>query len=75
MSLRTSGSFKSANHKKFGFANRKSAKCNLCGRSANLIFYLCPPICGFAICGTYLRTANLWLSGSDFSDHQFTVTK
>ncbi len=55
MYLRTWGrSFNSANHKnKTGHANRKSAKCHICGRSANLIHYLSPLINGFAefICG------------------------
>ncbi len=48
--------FTSPNHKKIGSANRKSAKCRTCGRSANLTNFLSPQICGFAICGTYLRT-------------------
>ncbi len=38
-------------------SNRKSANCYICGRSANQK----NKICGFAICGTYLRTAHLWL--------------
>jgi hypothetical protein len=54
MYLRTCGSFKSANHKTIGSANRKSAKCHIFGKSANLKNYLSPQICGFAICGTYL---------------------
>jgi hypothetical protein len=41
-------------------ANRKSAKCHICERSANLTNYLGPQICGFAVCGNYLRTAHLW---------------
>jgi hypothetical protein len=45
-------------------ANGKSAKCHICGRSANLTNYISPPSCGFAICGTYLRTAHLWHSPS-----------
>ncbi len=52
--------FKSANHKKIWSANRKSAKCHICGMSANLTNYLSPQICEFSICGTYLRTAYLW---------------
>ncbi len=36
---------------KIGSAKRKSAKCNICGRSANLTNKLIPQICGFAICG------------------------
>jgi hypothetical protein len=36
MYLQTCGSFNSANHKDIGFANRKSTKCHICGRSANL---------------------------------------
>ncbi len=39
MYLRTCGSFNSANHKKIGSANLKSAKCLLCWRSANLTNY------------------------------------
>jgi hypothetical protein len=48
-SLRTCGSFKSANHKKrFGslITNRKSAKCHMCVRSAKLTNYLTELICG-----------------------------
>jgi hypothetical protein len=33
--------------------NRKSAKCHICGRSANLTNYLSPQICGLAICGNF----------------------
>ncbi len=51
--MRICGSFKSANHKNLGSANRKSP--NICGRSANLTNYLIPQICWFAIYGTYLR--------------------
>jgi hypothetical protein len=36
MYLWTCGSFSSANHKKIGSANRKSGKCHIFGRSANL---------------------------------------
>jgi hypothetical protein len=42
-------------------ANRKSAKCHICGMSANLTNYLSQPICGFAICRTYLRTAHIFI--------------
>ncbi len=31
-----------------GSANRKSAECHICGRSANLTNYLTTQICGFA---------------------------
>jgi hypothetical protein len=41
-------------------ANRKSAKCFICGRSANLTNFFSLQICGFEICGTYLWTAHLW---------------
>ncbi len=51
---------------KIGSANRKSAKCHICGRSTNLTNYLSPPSRGFAICGTYLRTAHLWHSPSAY---------
>jgi hypothetical protein len=44
MYLRTCGSFKFANHKKIGFANRKSATFHICGRSANLTTYQIPQI-------------------------------
>ncbi len=60
--------FQSANHKSafsYGFAedlspqkrsaNHKSANCHICERSANLVS---PQVCGFTICGTYLRTAH-----------------
>jgi hypothetical protein len=40
MYLRTCRSFKFANHKMIWSANRKSAKCHICGRSANLTNYL-----------------------------------
>ncbi len=51
--------FRSANHKKIGSANSKSAKCHICGRSANLTNYLSPQMWGIAICETYLRTTHL----------------
>ncbi len=54
-----SGSFKSANHKKIGFANRKSSRFNIYGRSAILTNYLSPQSCGFAFCGNFWRTAHL----------------
>jgi hypothetical protein len=57
--LRTCGSFMSANRKKIGSANRKSANGHICGRSANLTNYLCLQICGFVICGTFMRIAQL----------------
>jgi hypothetical protein len=59
-----STNYKSANHKKIGCAHRKSAKCLICRRSANLTNYIRPHGCGFAICGTYLRTAHIWHSPS-----------
>ncbi len=43
-----------------GSPNHKSAKCHICGGSANLKS-LSAQIFGFAICGTYLRTAHLCL--------------
>ncbi len=49
--------------KKIGSANRKSAKCHSCGRSAITNFFS-PQICGFAICGTYLRTVQPEMSNS-----------
>ncbi len=49
MYFRVSGTLKSAKRKKIGSSKRKSAKN-----------YWSPQLCGFAICGTYLRTAHLW---------------
>jgi hypothetical protein len=40
-----------------GSINRKSANCHIYGRSAIPNIFLC---CGFALCGTWLRTAHLW---------------
>ncbi len=63
MYLRICRSFKSAKHKKVWSANRKSAKFkvpHLRKIHKYTSNYLCPQICGFVICGTYLRTANLW---------------
>jgi len=52
--------YKSTNQKKIVFAKRKSVKCQIFGRSANLNYYiLSPQICGFVICGTYLRTVHI----------------
>jgi hypothetical protein len=51
--------FRSGNHKKNGPANSKSAKCHICGRSANLTSYLSPQMWGITICETYLRTTHL----------------
>ncbi len=44
---------------KIGPAYCKSAKCHICVRFANLTNYLSPKICGYAICGIYLRTTHL----------------
>ncbi len=55
MYLGTCGSFKFANHIKDWTANRKYAKCR---KSSNQTNYISPQTCGFAICGTYLRTAH-----------------
>jgi hypothetical protein len=44
--------------KEIGSANRKHEKCHNCGKSANITNYFSPQICGFAISGTYLRTAH-----------------
>jgi hypothetical protein len=49
--------FKSANHNKD--SARKSPKCHICGRSANLTNYLSPQIFVFAIFEIYLRTPHL----------------
>jgi hypothetical protein len=40
--------------KQIEHANRKPAKCHICGRSANLTNYLSSKVCGFPICGIYL---------------------
>jgi hypothetical protein len=40
-------------------SNRKSAKCHIYRRSANLTHSSCLQNYGFAICGDYLRTAHL----------------
>jgi hypothetical protein len=45
--------------KKIGPTNRKLAKCHIFERSVNFTNYVRPPIWGFAICGTYMRTAHL----------------
>jgi len=45
--------------KKIGSDNRKSAKCHICERSANISNYLSLQICEFASCGIYLRKALL----------------
>ncbi len=55
MYLRTYGG--SQITKKIRSTNRKSAKCHICGRSTDPTNYLSPQICGFAICVSYLRTA------------------
>jgi hypothetical protein len=39
------------NGKNIGYANRKSANCHICRRSANVTNFVSPQICGFAICG------------------------
>jgi hypothetical protein len=57
---RISTNYKSTNHKKIVSAIRKSIKYHICGRSANLNYYLLSPqICGFVIFGTYLQTAHI----------------
>jgi hypothetical protein len=53
--------FAIANHKKIVSENRKPAKCHICGRSANLTNYSITQICGFAICGPYVRTAQVMI--------------
>ncbi len=49
--LRPQKKFGSTNRKTIGYANRKSANCNICRRSANVTNFVSPQICGFAICG------------------------
>jgi hypothetical protein len=53
MYLRNAEDFSPHITKLIGSANRKSAKCHICGRSASLTNYLTPQICG-----TYLRTTH-----------------
>jgi hypothetical protein len=55
MNLRTCGG--SQITKKIRSAKRKTARCRICWRSADPTNYLTPQICGFAIFGSYLRTA------------------
>jgi hypothetical protein len=73
MYLQTCGSFESANHKKDWVRNRKSAKCHICGRSANLItsfrkfadFRFAEVICGpptFALFTLALTTKKIFPS-------------
>ncbi len=44
---------------KIGSASSKFAKFHICERHANLTEYLNLKILGFAVCGTYLRSADL----------------
>ncbi len=37
--------------KNTGSSNRKSKNCHICGRSASLVNFVRPRLCGFAICG------------------------
>ncbi len=46
---------------KNGSANPQFRKVPICGTPENLTNYLSPQICVFAICGTSLRTAHLWV--------------
>ncbi len=46
--------------KNIWFANHKFANCHICGTSANLWRILSPEICGFAVCGTWVRTAPMF---------------
>ncbi len=47
--------------KNLGSANRKSTMYHICGRSENPTTYLSPQSCGFAIWGTFFRTAHFGL--------------
>jgi hypothetical protein len=60
--LRIGGSFKSG--EKIWSRNRKSVNCPTYGRSSNLTWLVGLQIYGFAICGTYLQTAHLWIKDS-----------
>ncbi len=66
------GKFRSAKNRS---ANYKSANCHICERSANPVN---PQVCGFAICGTYLRSAHHLLLSylpfvNTFSKHSHTT--
>ncbi len=50
---------KSVNCKNTGTACSKSANCHICAKFTYLTNFLSPKIEGFAICGTFLRTAHL----------------
>jgi hypothetical protein len=55
MYLLTCGSFKSENHKRLDPQNLKSAKCHICGRTANLTIIQVRKICGLAIAELIFR--------------------
>jgi hypothetical protein len=57
--LRTCGSFKSTNHKKDWVRKSQTRRVSYLRRSANLINYLSPQTCGYAICESCLRAAHL----------------
>jgi hypothetical protein len=58
MHLRTCGSVKSANHKKW-FRKSQFRKVPHFRKAAKLTKYISPQNCGFAIIGIYLWTTNL----------------
>ncbi len=52
--LRLQKNFGSANRKNIGYADRKSANCHICRRSANVTNFVSPQICGFALWTAHL---------------------
>jgi hypothetical protein len=67
---------------KIGSANRKSAKCHICGRSANITNYLSPQICGFAEFTvfadrpplvTFLRILERWSSIATLVENNLSI--
>ncbi len=54
-------------------ANRKPANCHICGRPTNPRKKLSTQICGFEICGTYLRTAYLCIFGVRWNENPIYV--
>ncbi len=57
--LQTCGSFKSANRKK-DWVRKSQSKGSHLRKESKSNKYLSPKICGFAICRTHLRIAQLW---------------
>jgi hypothetical protein len=51
---------KSANRKKIGSANPRSANCQICGKST-IHIYKFGKSANLRICGTYLGASHLWI--------------